>query len=229
MPVQRIWVGEGPRYWMPIDYLLDPRLAAWVLPALTVCLVWHTRNSVVLWSGVGMASVALLSWIVLRRPLLTFVPGGLYWPDFHVYYCERMLLLRSGPPLPELTLPSFVPPSIRGCGDLFSLVIILIVLATRVLIVVPRRIIGVVALLVNVHPMVEWTLSMMTERSLGFGSTQARSGSTLGVMPRPSLSELFAGLLMSITICYSINVIMKIQREIPGQKGKAKGDRKQRT
>ena len=163
LPVGRIWVGECAPYWWGEKHLPAPRLAAWVLPALTVAVIWPSRNTLVFGAGSAAAGIVLLSWIVLRRPL-PVLPGGLFWPDYHLNYLGRLCSLRGVPSPSHLVWPRFMPASTLGWADLLSLLTVLAVVSVRFFVTIPPRLLAAVALAVNSHPCIEWFWSMWVVR-----------------------------------------------------------------
>jgi hypothetical protein len=224
LPHQSIWRGIDPSENLPgvqLSYLIFSYLAHWVVPLITVAVVWTCKKDRITWIGIGAISLTVASWIVLRRLVFPPIagPGGFaMWPMSHLEYLKRAIAARTmfpgWPPLPFTFEVIYAQKA-----DLLCLLALLIVLVLKLHRRLPLSSIAVVALVVNAYKSYEWCLLMWYGRQFGNDYLYASDSPESRVwvsdghyLPRASWLEVAEGPLMIAVICYLIGALFVDRR-----------------
>lgn len=172
--------------------VLDPQLAFWFIPCVTILLVEGTARRRCTSAAIGLIILALLSWVVLRR----LAPGNIRyltpsaWPATHLAVLRRWL---SSPPntAPRLPgLPHLERISVYQCADLFCLVVLLLIALIVLFRPLPRRFLAIAALAVNGLKFKEWADLMWLGDHWTDYQTIARGNLSLARAANPLYSDL---------------------------------------
>jgi hypothetical protein len=223
LPEGTIWGGFKP-HWGPavgnkVDYLLATYLAHWVIPAITVVVVWPHRRRELIWLGIGAIMLSVTSWVVLRRivwPPIVSPYGVMHWPSFHLNYLHRSIASRSFQP-PYPVSPFTYELFYQQKGDFLCLLALLVVLTIELIRPLPLRLLAVTALFVNLYKFCEWGLLMCFGRYWGPGDSDGFTPSSAipawvpeaFATPKATLFELVQGLLMIALILYLVAILLK--------------------
>lgn len=204
----------------PPDYAWRPKLAYWVIPVLTLLLVWPSEKKRVVWSGIGAFGAIALSWLLLKRFMLCIMVNYT-WPDYHFRYAYQCIVSWHAPPfLYGVSFKTFewyilFPPyayltmymSADQMANLSCLVVLLIAFVARVRYALPRRLVAIVSLPPNVYTLIEWTWQMTSARSWVFRNTPF-PGHSSEFMPHASGMEIVGGLMLIAMLVYLILVLV---------------------
>jgi hypothetical protein len=207
----------------PSAYAWKPRLALWVMPAITWLLMWPSAHRRLDWFGIGMIALILLSWVFLRRYICTLA-WRITWPDYHIWYCYTKIiyLYPHHPFLWEGALKTFdwyyvFPPVARMTGDQFAdllcLLVLLLIPVARLSHPMPRRLIALVAIPANLYPFLEWVMRMSSARSWLFCGAPLKSSGE--VAPHASAMEIVVGISLLSTIAYLVVVTVGVRVPAP--------------
>ena len=224
LPKQTVWGGiRDPGPWRPsMEQLCNTYLIHWVIPLITIAVVWPRRTTSVSWLGIAAIVLTLASWVVLRRlvwPPVMGPSGAMYWPHFHVNYLKESLAMRAfRPPYP--VSPFRFEVFYVQKADLLCLLALLIILVIRLIRPLPLRVLVLIALLINLYKLCEWGSLMWHGRYWGSGvpSSNGHSSATQlwvpdgWVVPRASPFELAEGPQMIVVVGYLLFYLLVARR-----------------
>jgi len=224
LPLQTIWRGEETHlfHWGQ-RFLLDPRLAFWIIPALSLALVWPSRNNRVTRFGLYVTCTIVISWGLLRRPFPCFSGGACWavWPDLHITYIKRSIASRTFELLPYPPPFFLLPLSGHQKADLTCIFLFMVMLCWSLVRSLPRRTVAFVALLANSYSFIEWVSLMCAERLWAF-RTMPLPGHSAVSLQRASWAEVVQGLGIVFMIWYLFSIVCSARRTLsptdqPGQ------------
>jgi hypothetical protein len=212
---QAVWTEQEGRGWCGIgsgpvpDFFETPVLAAWVIPALTVSVIWPNRTARLRWVGVFAVGSVLTSWLLLRRPWI-ITPGAIrLWPDDCLWYIRERLT--SSQTRTGVIWDFFWPRTGRQVADLFALVAFLALVTASLARPVPRRSLAIVAIAANVYRFAVWSTLMWSDRYWGIGNPRSRPGLLGAMMPRVSVMEIVQGSVLVGLLIYLLAIVIGIR------------------
>jgi hypothetical protein len=200
-----VWHGNLPIGMgvLNLHVIREPRLGFAFIPALSVIVALRKPARRVTWAAMGVDVFALLSWMLLRRPIVS--PGAvLFWPDD----VPRFLFdtsVRDCPSTFARLGPLFRVTTSGELVDLLTLgglLIILISLVTRPL---PRWLRVFVVLPTICYMFVSWASMMLSVRFWGHGDPP-RVG--LGRIPRASTMEFLQGPALFFVLLWLLSMLL---------------------
>jgi hypothetical protein len=204
---ESIWVGIG-FTWMPDPanrrVLADPSLTFWFIPCLTIAFVRARQGRRLKVGSIVTIAIALMSWLVLRRPCI-ITPGNVYyWPDDVLFYIHERFVVNNSI---GIYFPAFLPSTARELVGLLALVVFLLFFALALTQPVSRRLRLVIAVGVNGYSCLEWAAFMWLERGWGVG--QPPRNPLAGPIPRANAVDIFRGLALLVLLTYLISILMR--------------------
>jgi hypothetical protein len=128
-----IWRGAE-QFSNPLPkWIYYPRLAFWVIPFLTIAMVWPSRRASITWLGLCSAGTIMISWLFLRRPVQCMYGGVSFniWPDHPLDLLITRISSLSNPLSGHMCYPSVWPCTPAQWADVFCLLAFLIIFSGK--------------------------------------------------------------------------------------------------
>ncbi len=146
--------------WLNRPYLIDPRLAFWVVPALSIALVLPWRHSCLLWARIWAVTIVLAAWVALIRPFPLLFPFLVTWPYTHIARIEEAIFsgkLAYMPPFPFYHSSAYYFwMSSDQTADLVWLLAVLFLCVLSLYKSLPRALLCIITLIATCRSFVEW-------------------------------------------------------------------------
>jgi hypothetical protein len=194
----------------PRNFLLDPILTPWALPALTIAVVWPHRSRRASLAVAAAILFVLASWLMLGRVWI-ISPGGIFlWPDRCYWYVHERWI--NGRFAGGLTWEYFWPGTTRQAVELLSLALLLTLVTVSLFRPVSRRFTALVGAGANGYAFWGWAGLMWSDRFWGVGKPPYWPGHLGATMPRASGLEILQGAVLFGLIGYLLSIIIPLRR-----------------